>query len=320
VRLVRGNNYANFTQKEVFLQLAPISFDASTFEIWGSLLNGAKLVVFPTEKPSLEELGQAIKQHQIKTLWLTAGLFHLMVDERLDDLKSLNQLLAGGDVLSRLHVEKVLSDLKTCQLINGYGPTENTTFTCCYAITSTQGLENSVPIGRPIANTQIYILDNHLQPVPIGVPGEIYIGGDGLARGYLNRPELTKERFISNPFGRGRLYRTGDKARYFPDGNIEFLGRIDNQVKIRGFRIELGEIEAALNSHPQIQQAVVIVREDIADNKRLVAYLITDDQSLNNNQLRLDLKQKLPEYMVPSAFVFLENLPKIYSYNENICF
>jgi amino acid adenylation domain-containing protein len=312
VRLVRGNNYAQFTPTEVFLQLAPISFDASTFEIWGSLLNGAKLVVFPNQQPSLQELGQAIKHHQITTLWLTAGLFHLMVDERLDDLKSLSQLLAGGDVLSVLHVEKVLSVLKNCQLINGYGPTENTTFTCCYPISKTKRLINSVPLGRPVANTQVYILDNHLQPVPIGVPGEIYIGGDGLALGYLNRPELTNEKFIPNPFNLSqspRLYRTGDLARYLPDGNIEFLGRIDNQVKIRGFRIELGEIEAVLNKHPQVQQSVVIVREDIPENKHLLAYLVTSDKALKSNQLREDLKQKLPEYMIPSAFVFLETLP-----------
>ncbi len=310
VRLVRGNNYANFSPQEVFLQLAPISFDASTFEIWGSLLNGGKLVVFPSVQPSLEELGEALKQHQINTLWLTAGLFHLMVEERIEDLKCLKQLLAGGDVLSVHHVEKVLSELKNCQLINGYGPTENTTFTCCYAISPTKELVNSVSIGRPIANTQVYLLDRHLQPVPIGVPGELYIGGDGLARGYLNRPELTREKFIPNPFRNSeRLYKTGDLARYLPDGNIEFIGRIDNQVKIRGFRIELGEIEAVLNNHPQIQQGVVIVREDITDNKRLVAYVVPEDESLKRNQLREDLKQKLPEYIVPSAFVFLENFP-----------
>ncbi|NER98851.1 MAG: AMP-binding protein, partial [Symploca sp. SIO1B1] len=170
----------------------------------------------------------------------------------------------------------------------------------------------SVPIGRAINNTQVYILDKQLQPVPIGVPGEIYIGGDGLAKGYLNRPELTQEKFILNPFddsGKTRLYKTGDLCRYLPDGNIEYIGRIDHQVKIRGFRIELGEIEAVLNTHPQIQQAVVIAREDIPGNKRLVAYVVSEDKSLSTNQMREVLRQKLPEYMIPAAFVTLDNLP-----------
>ena len=314
VRLVRGNNYAHLSQTEVFLQLAPISFDASTFEIWGSLLNGGKLVVFPSQRPSLQELGQAIKHYQIKTIWLTAGLFHLMVDEGLSDLKSLSQVLAGGDVLSVLHVKKALSDLKNCQLINGYGPTENTTFTCCYSITESTGLVNSVPIGRPIANTQVYLLDDHLQPVPIGVIGEIYIGGDGLARGYLNRPELTDEKFVFNPFAQSkqnsRLYKTGDLARYRADSNIEYIGRVDDQVKIRGFRIELGEIEAVLSQHPVVLQTVVIAREDVVGDKRLVAYLVVKPEQVPSpSELRGFLKQQLPEYMVPAAFVTLDTLP-----------
>ncbi|NEQ41889.1 MAG: AMP-binding protein, partial [Okeania sp. SIO3I5] len=265
--------------------------------------------ICPHSRPSLEELGRVIKENQITTLWLTAGLFHLMVEERLEDLKSLNQLLAGGDVLSLVHVKKALTQLKNCQLINGYGPTENTTFTCCYQITESLGELNSVPIGRPISNTKVYVLDNYLQPVPVGIPGELYIGGDGLARGYLNRSELTAEKFIPNPFGVGSLYKTGDVVRYSPDGNIEYLGRIDNQVKIRGFRIELGEIEAVLNTNSQVKQAVVTVREDIPNNKSIVAYVVSNNESLNSNLLKEELKQKLPEYMVPSAIVFLEKFP-----------
>lgn len=173
--------------------------------------------------------------------------------------------MAGGDVLSSSHVEKVIKFLPECEVINGYGPTENTTFTCCYRIKQSTENETSIPIGRPISNTQTYILDSHLQPVPVGVPGELYIGGDGLARGYLNRPQLTSEKFILNPFDDSkseRLYKTGDLTRYLRDGNIEFLGRIDNQVKIRGFRIELGEIEAVLATHPQVNQTVVIATEE----------------------------------------------------------
>jgi aspartate racemase len=296
------------TADEVFLQLAPLSFDASTFEIWGSLLNGAKLILMPPHMPSLKDLGRVIAQHQVTTLWLTAGLFHLMVEERLEDLKPVRQLLAGGDVLSVPHVRKVLRELKDCQLINGYGPTENTTFTCCCSITESQ-IGTSVPIGRPIANTQVYILDALLQPVPVGVPGELYIGGAGLARGYLNSPDLTAERFIPNPFSDDpdvRLYKTGDLARYLPDGNIEFMGRLDNQVKIRGFRIELGEIEAVLAQHPAVQENVVIVH-DSSHDKRLVAYLVLAEPAIET--IRSFLKERLPDYMIPNAFVPIEAMP-----------
>ena len=310
VRLVKNTNYANLTQKQTFLQLAPISFDASTFEIWGGLLNGHKLVIFPAHTYSLAELGQAIQHYQITTLWLTTGLFYLMVDERLEDLKSLDQLLVGGDVLSISHVHNFRQAVNNCHLINGYGPTENTTFTCCYLIPELAQQGTSVPIGRPITNTQVYILDSCLQPVPIGVLGEIYIGGDGLARGYLKRPELTAEKFIPNPFGSGKIYKTGDIARYLPDGNIEFIGRIDNQVKIRGFRIELGEIEAVLRQHPNVLNVVAIVREDNLKDKRLIPYIVPQVQAiLTQRELRQFLKQKLPEYMIPSAFVILDQLP-----------
>jgi amino acid adenylation domain-containing protein/non-ribosomal peptide synthase protein (TIGR01720 family) len=313
VRLVKGANYADLSAEQVFLQVAPISFDASTFEIWGCLLNGARLVIFPSSTPSLEQLGQAIGQYQITTLWLTAGLFHLMVDERLEDLKPLRQLLAGGDVLSVPHVQKFLLKRGECKLINGYGPTENTTFTCCYPLTKPTQFGNSVPIGRPIANTQVYVLSAQLQPVPIGVPGELYIGGDGLALGYLNRADLTDEKFIPNPFSNepgSRLYKTGDKARYLPDGNIEFLGRLDNQVKIRGFRIELGEIEAALAQHPGVRETVVIAREDVPGHKYLAGYTVPNHESaIASSDLRSFLKEKLPDYMIPGAFVYLDALP-----------
>jgi amino acid adenylation domain-containing protein len=309
-RLVKSAQYTNFDNKQVFLQLAPISFDAATFEIWGSLLNGAKLVLFPSDKLSLVELGHIIRQQQITTIWLTAGLFHLMVDERLEDLQPIQNLIAGGDILSLSHVQKVLSTLN-CRLVNGYGPTENTTFTCCHPI-SADSLVASVPIGRPISNTQVYILDSSLQPVPIGIRGELYIGGDGLARGYLKLPELTAEKFVPNPFtGSAKLYKTGDLARYLPNGDIEFLGRIDNQVKIRGFRLELGEIEAALIQHPGLREVVVIDREDRLGDKQLVAYLVTEQSSnpATEQELRAFLRSKLPDYMIPSAFVTVNNLP-----------
>ncbi|MEH2205372.1 MAG: non-ribosomal peptide synthetase [Nostoc sp.] len=313
VRLVKETNYAQLTPEEVILQLAPISFDASTFEIWGCLLNGGRLVIYPPNTPSLEELGQIIQQYQVTTLWLTAGLFHLIVDEKIDALKSLRQLLAGGDVLSVPHVQKFLQTVENCQLINGYGPTENTTFTCCHPITAPLQPDVSIPIGRPIANTQVYILDNNLQSVSIGEVGELYIGGDGLARGYLNRPDLTAEKFISHSFDGNlatRLYKTGDLARYLPDGNIEFLGRIDNQVKIRGFRIELGEIEREIAQHPDVREIIVLARQDEAGEKQLTAYIVPHYNSgYTHNKLRGFLQQRLPNYMVPSVFVMLESLP-----------
>ena len=313
VRLVKNTNYASLTAEEILLQFAPISFDASTFEIWGSLLTGARLVIFPPHTPSLEELGQALLQHHVTTLWLTAGLFHLMVGERLPDLKQVRQLLAGGDVLSVPHVQKVLRELGECQVINGYGPTENTTFTTCHPMTSDSPLGASVPIGRPIANTQVYVLDSHLRLLPIGVPGELYIGGDGLARGYLNRPDLTAERFIPHPVSNeigSRLYRTGDLVRYRLDGSLEFLGRRDSQVKLRGFRIELKEIETVLRQHPAVWETVVLAREDGPGEKRLVAYVVGDSERTPTiSELYRFLRDKLPEYMVPSSFVMLKALP-----------
>jgi amino acid adenylation domain-containing protein len=313
MRLVKETDYINLTSEEVFLHLSSISFDASTFEIWGCLLKGAKLVVMPPGIPSLEYLGQAIVQYQITTLWLTAGLFHLMVDEQLEVFSHVRQLLAGGDVLSVSHVRRFIERHRNCRLVNGYGPTENTTFTCCHVVKEPERLEHSVPIGRPIANTRVYVLDSFLQPVPVGVAGELHAGGDGLARGYLNRPELTEEKFIPDPFSKkpgARLYKTGDIVRYLPDGNLEFLGRIDHQVKIRGYRIEPGEIEAVLIQFPSVRETVVVAEEDKQKNKRLVAYVaLHRGSTISIKELRNFLKEKLPDYMVPTSFVLMDSLP-----------
>ncbi len=311
VRLVRNTDYVSFSAQEVFLQLAPLSFDASTLEIWGSLLNGGRLVIFPPRTPSLTELAETLDQHEITTLWLTSGLFNQMVEEKPASLRRLRQLLTGGDVLSPSHVKKALAVLDNGKLINGYGPTENTTFTTCYTIPSTFDGLRSVPIGRPIANSQCYILDERLQPVPIGVPGELYAGGDGLALGYLNQPELTAEKFVPHLFCAGeRLYRTGDRVRYLSDGNLEFLGRLDFQVKIRGYRVELGEIEAVLGRHPSMRQCAVIAHGDVSRGKRLTAYVVANPgEEVAAGELRQYLKGKLPTYMVPTGFVRLNALP-----------
>ncbi len=314
IRLVRGNDYASFSTDETFLQLAPASFDASTFEIWGALLNGAKLVLFPPHSPTLEELGRFIAEKKITTLWLTAGLFHQMVDQQIEALKPLRQLLAGGDVLSVSHVLKVLRELPKCRLINGYGPTENTTFTCCWTVPSDWPGNRSVPIGRPIRNTRVYVMDELFEPVPIGVPGELFVGGDGLANGYLNQPELTREKFVvvstpQAPQGE-TLYRTGDRVRWLDDGTLEFLGRNDRQLKIRGFRIEPAEVETALLRHPSVRQAVAIGHRNAAGEPELVAYVKLHDRAvLDDAALRTFLAESLPPHTIPSRFIPIEAIP-----------
>ncbi len=312
VRLVKNTNYIDLGEREVFLQFSPISFDASTLEIWGALLNGGCLAMMPPEKQSLSELGTAIRRYGVTTLWLTAGLFNVMVEQRVEDLKPLRQLVAGGDALSPAHVRKALENLPGCRLINGYGPTEGTTFTCCHTISVEDAEGSSIPIGRPIANTQVYLLDSENQLVPSGEAGELCIGGDGLARGYLNQPELTAAKFVRHPFRdepEARIYKTGDLARYRPDGTIEFLGRSDNQVKISGYRIELGEIETVVMQYPSVRSTVVIARQDTPGEKKLVAYVVASEQGCSFAELRVYLQQKLPAYMMPSAFVLMDALP-----------
>lgn len=312
VRLVKNTNYIDLSEQEVILQFSPISFDASTLEIWGALLNGGCLAMMPPEKQSLNDLGTAIRQYGVTTLWLTAGLFNVMVEQRVEDLRPLRQLVAGGDALSPAHVRKAFENLPGCRLINGYGPTEGTTFTCCHTISAEDAEGSSIPIGRPIANTQVYLLDSENQHVPPGEVGELCIGGDGLARGYLNRPELTAAKFVRHPFRdepETRIYKTGDLARYRPDGTIEFLGRSDNQVKISGHRIEPGEIESVVMQHPSVRSTVVVPRQDTPGEKKLIAYVVAEERGCSFAELRAYLQEKLPAYMMPSAFVLMDALP-----------
>ena len=314
VRLVKNAKFANLDSKENFLQLAPVSFDASTLEIWGALLNGAQLTIMPPGAPSFRDIADILIKQKISFLWLTAGLFHLMVDEQLQALCTVKQVLSGGDVLSVTHVLKFLENKSPgTVLVNAYGPTENTTFTSCYPMKDASGITTSVPIGQPINNTQIYILDTHFQPVPAGIPGEMFIGGAGLAHDYINRPDLTAEKFLPNPFIKKageRMYQTGDLVRKRFDGNIEFLGRIDTQVKIRGFRIELGEIEAQLKTYPSIKDALVSTFETRPGDKALVAYIILKDgQKADAQELKHFLDKKIPAYMVPTYFMFMDIFP-----------
>jgi amino acid adenylation domain-containing protein len=313
VRLVRNTSYCEFGSDQVFLQLAPVSFDASTFEIWGALLNGARLAIMPPNSPGLDELGAAILRHKVTTLWLTSGLFNLMVEQRVEELSPLRQLLAGGDVLSARHVEKALAALRDGVIINGYGPTESTTFACCFRMTKDYRVSTTIPIGRPISNTTVYLLNEELRPVQIGSPGELCIGGDGLAHGYLNHPELTRQKFVADPFSTvpgARLYRTGDLARYRPDGEIEFLGRLDNQLKILGYRIEPAEIETVIRQHPGVRQTAVVGAVGPRGDKRLVAYMVCDGRGkIAIAELKDYLARQLPPYMVPSLFVEIDALP-----------
>jgi amino acid adenylation domain-containing protein/non-ribosomal peptide synthase protein (TIGR01720 family) len=324
VRLVQPSNYVKLDETEVVLQLAPVSFDASTFELWGALLNGAKLVVMPAGRPSLDEIAEVIREEGVSTMWLTAGLFQVLATEQLASLREVKQLLAGGDVLGVGAVNAVLAEgagagagagagVAGRVLINGYGPTENTTFSCCHVMQAGAEVEESVPIGKPITNSTTYVLDEELRPAPVGVRGELYVGGDGLARGYVGRAELTAEKFVPNPFSAeagARLYRTGDVVRWNTAGVLEFIGRADQQVKVRGYRIELGEIEEALAGYEGLSESVVVVRSEGEGDKRLIGCVVAaEGVTIEVTELRHYLETKLPEYMVPGLFVELSSLP-----------
>ncbi len=306
VRLVRDTDYCHFGPEEVFLHLAPLSFDASTFEIWGPLLNGGRLAVMTQAPPAPDEIAAAVRRHGVTSLWLTAGLFHLVVEQRPDALAPLRQLVAGGDVLSPAHVGRALEAMRDGVLVNGYGPTECTTFACCHRMNKDYRPGDTVPIGRPIANTTAYVLDERLQPAPPDAPGELYVGGDGLARGYLNNPELTREKFVPDPFSAdpaARLYRTGDRARRRANGDIEFLGRFDDQVKVLGRRVEPGEVEAALRGEPAVRQAVVVALAQPLGDKRLAAYVVADADAFSAGELKRRLAGRLPPHMIPAHIV-----------------
>jgi aspartate racemase len=312
MRLLLGVGYAHLGPQEAVLHMAPPAFDASTFEVWGALLHGGRCVIAPPGGLTLAELERVIVAGGVTCAWLTASLFNTVIDERPGALADVKQVITGGEALSVPHIRKALAALPNTTLINGYGPTECTTFACCHTIPRRLPPHlASIPIGRPIANTRAYILDGRLQRQPIGVAGDLYLGGDGLARGYLNQPALTAERFIADPFDASegaRLYRTGDLARWLPDGTIEFMGRNDQQVKVRGFRIEPGEIEAALAGHPAVRQAVVIAQNESGRDTRLTAYVATDDPAAAPT-LESWLHERLPAYMIPAEFVAMRDLP-----------
>lgn len=312
-RLIFNTNYVDVTPADRIAQASNSSFDAATFEIWGALLHGAQLIGIPrnvTLSPKL--FAEEIQRQQISIMFLTTALFNQIARDAPQAFSSMRQLMFGGEAVDPASVREILAHGGPQRLVHVYGPTESTTFATAHLIESVPAAATTIPIGRPISNTQTFVLDTNLSPVPIGVPGELYLGGDGLARDYFNRPELTAEKFIHKPWSRNgaRLYKTGDIVRYRSDGSIEFVGRRDHQVKIRGFRIELGEIEAALAEHKDVSECVVIViRDDFGDN-RLVAYFSpAKEGDTTIDGLRDFLKQKLPDYMVPATFIPLDSLP-----------
>jgi len=316
LRLVTEPNYVTLNQTSRLLHLASPTFDASTFEIWGPLLNGGVCVLSSERVPSISQLANLIRENGINTLWLTSSWFNTIVDEDVEILAPVRQLLIGGERLSVPHVIRALQMLPDTHLINGYGPTENTTFSCCYSIPRTLDPNSySVPIGRPVQGDVAAILDARLQPTAPGVPGELCVGGDGLALGYLNDDMLTAEQFIPNPLhpNSGDLvYRTGDRVRLLPSGNLEFLGRMDRQLKIRGYRVEPGEIEHVVMQHPSISRAHIAVHGTIDTvPMELVAYVVpVKDARLAADELRQFLSMQLPDYMVPSCFIPLASLPR----------
>ncbi len=308
LRLVLDTNYIRLGPSDRILMTGALSFDASTFEIWGALLNGGALCR-PPERGVLDPavMKALIREQGITTLWLTASLCHQLADADLTLFAGLKHLLAGGEKLSAPHFARIRAAHPGLTVINGYGPTENTTFTTCHVIE--RDYPQDIPIGRPIANTQVYLLDGRFGLVPPGAAGEICAGGDGLARGYLNDPALTEEKFIAHPFRPGeRLYRTGDLGRWREDGVVEFIGRRDLQVKIRGFRIELGEIETRLRQQEGVRAAAVLARDLGEPSLTLVAYVVAPVE-LADETLRAQLGQTLPDYMIPAAWVRLEALP-----------
>lgn len=313
-RLVLNNGYLEFSSYDRVALAANPAFDATTMEIWGPLLNGAAIVVINKERLlNPDALADHLVEQGVSVLWLTVGLFNQYASALGKAFTQLRYLMVGGDVLDPHTIRDVLTQHAPKHLLNGYGPTETTTFALTHEITQVTDVNRSIPLGKPIGNTQVYLLDEHQNPVPMGSVGEIVIAGEGVALEYLGQPELTKQRFLVNPFSQqpgARMYRSGDLGRRLADGTIEFLGRNDFQVKIRGYRIELGEIEAALHALPEIDDAIVIAQGESAANKRLIAYFTkTPHQALTSNQLKVALQQHLPAYMVPSAFVELSQLP-----------
>ncbi|MET0400160.1 MAG: amino acid adenylation domain-containing protein, partial [Longimicrobiaceae bacterium] len=308
----RGVDYARFDEEQVLLQHSAVSWDALTLELWPALLTGGVCVLYPGGTPEPEELARQVRDHGVTTLWLTSAFFNLVVDTCPEVLGGVRQVMTGGEAVSAEHVRRALELSPGLRLVNGYGPSECTVFSTAWVVPA--GFRgDTVPIGRPVGDRRVYLLDRSLEPVPAGVPGELYVGGPAVARGYLGRPEPTAAAFVPDPFGGepgARLYRTGDRARRRADGVLEFAGRVDQQVKVRGFRVEPGEVEATLAGHPAVREAAVVAREAGAGERRLVGYVTAEaGAELSPAELRAYLGGRIPAYMVPDALVVLDAMP-----------
>ncbi|MFS0871456.1 amino acid adenylation domain-containing protein [Paenibacillus xylanilyticus] len=309
VKTVINNGFVDINETDRMLQLSNYAFDGSTYEIFGALLNGATLVLIPKDAVlNVSELADTLEHERITSAFMTAVLFNAVVEWDVQSLKHVRRLFFGGETGSKKHVEKALQFLGNDRIANGYGPTETTVFAATYLVNQRMLDYNTVPIGKPVHNTQAHVMNRRGQLQPLGVPGELYISGDGLAEGYLNQTELTGERFVIGAAGE-RMYRTGDLVRWLADGNLEYMGRLDQQVKIRGNRIELGEIESRLSKVESIQDAVVVTEKDEQGHAYLCAYIVPSDTKKPVLDWKKELRQTLPEYMVPSTFVTLEAFP-----------
>ncbi|MET8336075.1 MULTISPECIES: non-ribosomal peptide synthetase [Streptosporangium] len=317
-RLIDQPTWIDVRDDDVFLQLTRVGFDVSTFEIWMPLVRGCRLALAPTGHADLEEIVAVVKAEEVTVLWLTTGLFHKIVTHHLDGLAGVRHLLAGGDVLSPTHVQRVMSHYPGLIFTNGYGPTENTTFSTCWT-TSQISSASRVPIGIPIDGSTAAVLDDRLRPVAPGEIGELWVGGHGVAIGYLNRPGATAEKFVADcdpsaPPG-SRMYRTGDLARWEEDGTLDFLGRADRQVKIRGYRVELSTVEVELSSYEEVEQAAALTYTDGAGDTKLLAYVAVGQQVDPEEHgafgvtLRERLQAVFPAHLVPWAVIVLQDIP-----------
>jgi amino acid adenylation domain-containing protein len=309
VSLITGIGFS-IDSTDVILSTGSPTFDASTFEYWAMLLTGGKLILCLAEHLlDAQILKREIIQHNVNKMWFTSSWLNQLIDTDITIFKTLDVVLAGGEKLSEPYINQLQNEYPNLKIINGYGPTENTTFSLI-CLLQHKHLRDGIPIGKPLHNRTAYILTDDRRLQPVGVPGEIYLGGAGVSRGYLNRAELTSEKFIVDQYGAGggRLYRTGDLGRWLPDGNIEFLGRIDDQVKIRGYRIELGEIESVLQQSGLVRQAVVVARDDDRGNKRLVGYIVAEG-IFDRDGLMVYLQGQLPDYMIPALWLSMESIP-----------
>lgn len=312
VRLVTGQEYAKMGPGQVFLFHSPPTFDASTFEIWGALLNGGELAIAPPGIVSVGEIGRLVLRYRVTTAWITAALFSLILEEDPAALRPLRQLLTGGEAVHPASLESARHLLPDTRLVVGYGPTESTVFATTYPIADVGSVEG-VPIGRPIKGTVARILDENMSTVPPGVEGELYLAGDGLSWGYLGSPDLTAERFIPDPLSAlpgSRIYRTGDKARWRADGIIEFRGRLDDELKIRGHRVEPMAIEEVLLRHPDVISAYVTAERNATRGAYLAAYLASrPGAKVEPYVLRSHMAGLVPDHMRPDVYVVRPTLP-----------